>query len=232
MGEFLETAFSFPTLIFTVSTIFLLGFWVVSTVLGAGMNSLDDLDFDFDSDVDVDFESLDTDGDIDLDGDLDGDGSGVLRGALEFLGITGMPLLISLNLLSLFSWFVSLVAMTLLGGPDSSISWLVGFPVLIGSFLAGGFATGRIAKKFSHVFIPTLALRQRDLVGSVCTITTQRVTAEFGQAEVRDEEGGSLLVQVRCSKTNDLTGGDRALIFDLDVDSGVFQISPDTSLAP
>jgi len=230
MGEFLDTAFSFPTLIFTVSTIFLLGFWVVSTVLGAGMNSLDDLDFDFDSDVDVDvdFDSLDTDGDV----DLDSDGGGVLRGALEFLGITGMPLLISLNLLSLFSWFVSLVAVTLLGGPDSSISWLVGFPVLIGSFLAGGFATGRIAKKFSHVFIPTLALRQRELVGSVCTITTQRVTAEFGQAEVRDEEGGSLLLQVRCSKTNDLTAGDRALIFDLDVDSGVFQISPDTSLAP
>lgn len=227
MREFLDTAFSFPTLIFTVSTIFLLGFWVVSTVLGAGMNSLDDLDFDFDSDVDVD---VDFDADTDI--DLEGDGSGLLRGALEFLGISGMPLLISLNLLSLFSWFVSLVAMTILGGPDSSISWLVGIPVLIGSFLVGGFATGRIAKKFAHVFIPTLAIRKRQLVGSACTITTQRVTADFGQAEVRDEEGGSLLVQVRCSKENELAAGDRALIFDLDPDSGVFQISPDTSLAP
>lgn len=230
MREFLDTAFSFPTLVFTVSTIFLLGFWVVSTVLGAGMNSLDDLDFDFDSDVDVDvdFDSIDTDTNI----DIEGDGSRILQGALEFLGITGMPLLISLNLISLFSWFVSLVAMTLLGGPDSSISWLVGIPVLIGSFVAGGFATGRIAKKFAHVFVPTLAIRKRELIGSACTITTQRVTADFGQAEVRDEEGGSLLVQVRCAKANELHAGDRALIFDLDVDSGVFQISPDKSLAP
>ncbi len=226
MREFLDTAFSFPTVVFTLSTIFFLGFWVVSTVLGAGMNSLDDLDFDFDSDVDVD---VDFDAETDL--DVEGDGS-ILRGALEFLGITGMPLLISVNLLSLFSWFVSLVAMTVLGGPNSAISWLVGIPVLIGSFLVGGFVTGRIAKKFAHVFVPTLAIRKRQLVGSACTITTQRVTADFGQAEVRDDEGGSLLVQVRCAKANELGAGDRALIFDLDADTGVFQISPDASLAP
>jgi len=119
-----------------------------------------------------------------------------------------------------------------LGGSDSSIGWLVGVPVLLGSFLFSGFVTGRIARKFAHVFVPTLALRRRQLVGSTCTITTQKVTADFGQAEVRDEEGGSLIVQVRCPKTNDLTSGDTALIFDLDTDSGVFTISPDKSLAP
>ena len=225
MREFLDTAFSFPAVVFTVSTIFFLGFWVVSTLIGAGMNSLDDLDLDFDSDVDADF-------DADTDLDLDGEGSGILRGALEFLGVTGMPLLISINLLSLFSWVFAMIAMTILGGPDSAISWLLGIPVLIGSFLLGGFLTGRIARKFAHVFIPTLAIRKRQLVGRACTITTQRVTADFGQAEVRDDEGGSLLVQVRCNKANELGAGDRALIFDLDAESGVFQISPDKTLAP
>jgi len=225
MQEFFDTALSFPAVVFTVSTIFFLGFWVVSTLMGAGMNALDDFDLDFDSDVDVDL-------DADTDLDLEGDGGGLLRGALAFLGITGMPLLISINLLSLFSWVFAMIAMTVLGGSDSAIGWLLGIPVLLGSFLLGGFLTGRIAKKFSHVFIPTLAIRKRQLVGKACTITTQRVTADFGQAEVRDEEGGSLLVQVRCAKANDLSAGDRALIFDLDADSGVFQISPDTSLAP
>ena len=228
MQEFFDITFSFPTIVFTLSTIFFLGFWVVSTVVGAGLSSLDDLDIDFDSDVDVDVDL-----DVDTDVELDADGSGsLLRSALEFLGITGMPLLISINLLSLFSWFVSLVAMTLLGGPDSTVGWLLGIPVLIGSFLVGGFVTGRIAKKLAHVFVPTLALRRRQLIGTACTITTQRVTAEFGQAEVRDDEGGSLIVQVRCAKANELSSGDRALIFDLDVDAGVFHISPDKSLAP
>lgn len=225
MKEFLDIITAFPVVVFTVSTAILLGFWVAATLLGAGMNALDDLDFDFDADTDVDL-------DVDTEIDLDGDASGVLRGALEFLGITGMPLLLALNLLSLFAWVISFLAMTLLGGSDSTIGWLLGIPVLVGSFLGGGFLTGRIAKRFAHVFVPTLAVKQREFVGTVCTITTQRVTADFGQAEVRDAEGGSLIVQVRCPQDNDLQSGDRALIFDLDKTAGIFQISPDKSLAP
>ena len=226
MREFLDLATSFPVIVFSISTIILLGFWVVSTLAGAGLNALDDFDFDFDADTDVD---LDVDSDLELDSDSSG---GLVRSALEFLGITGMPLLLGLNLLSLFAWFISYVAMTILGGSDSTIGWLLGIPVLVGSFVVSGFLTGRIARKFAHVFVPTLALKQRELVGGVCTITTQRVTADFGQAEVRDSEGGSLIVQVRCAKENDLQAGDRALIFDLDKESGIFHISADKSLAP
>lgn len=233
MREFFDIALSFPTAIFTISTIFLLGFWVVTTLIGAGVNSLDDFDFDLDGDVgsDVDIDAgVDTDVDSDI--DVESDGNGLLRGALEFLGITGMPILISVNLLSLFSWFVSLVLVTLFGGADSKITWLLGIPILLGSFLVGGFLTGRIARRFAHVFVPTLAMRRRQFVGSACTITTQSVTTDFGQAEVRDDEGGSLIVQVRCRKENDLSAGDAALIFDLDVDSGVFHVSPDKNLVP
>jgi len=230
MREFFEIAFSFPAIVFTITTIFFLGFWVLATAIGAGMNSLDDFDFGGDADVDID---IDVDVDVDTDLEIESDSnSGILRSALEFLGITGMPLLIAINLLSLLSWMTAMVAVVLLGGSDSTLSWLLGIPVVIGSFFVGGFLTGRIARKFSHVFIPTLAVRQRQFVGSTCTITTQRVTADFGQAEVRDDEGGSLIVQVRCPKANDLSTGDRALIFDLDTDSGAFSISPDKSLAP
>ena len=227
MSEFLDIAFSFPAVVFTVSTIFFLGFWVISTLIGAGMDSLDDLDFDFDADVDADV-SVDTDTDIDLDGEGAG---GILRGALEFLGITGMPLLLAINLISLFAWAIAMTAMVILGGADNSISAMLGIPVLVGSFLLGGFLTGRIAKRFAHVFVPTLAMRRRQLVGTVCTIKTGKVTADFGQAEVHDDEGSSLIVQVRCAKENDLASGDRALIFDLDTERGVFQVSPDRSLA-
>ena len=225
MQQFFDTAFSFPAVVFTASTIFFLGFWTVSTVIGAGMNALDDFDLDFDADSDIE---VDGGSDVDIDADSSG---GLLRAALEFLGVTGMPLLISINLLSLFSWVIVMIGVTVLGGSDASVGWLLGIPLLIGSFLAGGFLTGRLAKRFAHVFVPTQALRRRQLVGSVCTITTQSVTSTFGQAEVRDEEGGSLLVQVRCAKENDLRAGDRALIFDLDADAGIFQISPDRDLA-
>lgn len=226
MRDFLDIVFSFPTVIFTVSSILLLGFWMLTTLIGAGADAFEDIDFDFDADTDVD---------VDLDVDLDGGGSsgGMLRSALEFLGVGSMPLLLGLSLQSIFAWLASVVAMTVIGtGSSGIVRTLINFVVLAVAFLVGVIITRAIAKRFAHVFRPTHAAKQREFVGSVCTITTSRVTAEFGQAEVRDDEGGSLVVQVRCAKDNDLGAGDRALIFDLDTGTGEFHISPDTSLAP
>lgn len=229
MQDFLDIAFSFPTVVFTVSTILFLGFWTVTSLIGAGADAFEDLDFDFDADTDIEIDpGIDTD--LDVSGGSGGSNS-LLRSALEFLGITNMPLLLALNLESLFAWLTSVILMTILGGADGFLGGIVGIGVLIVSFLAGVFVTTRIGRRWAHVFRPTHALRQRELVGSVCTVTTERVSGEFGQAEVRDAEGSSLIVQVRCTKENDLTSGDRALIFDLDTDSGVFTISPDKSLA-
>lgn len=217
MQDFLDTAFSLPTVIFTVSTIFLLGFWTLTTLIGAGADALDDLDFDFDAETDVD---------VDVSAD-----AGLLRSALEFLGIGSMPLLIALNLESIFAWATSMIVMTIIGDASGVVALVIGLAVAVGAFLVGVFITRAIARRFSHVFTPTLASKRRDFVGSVCTITTERVAADFGQAEVRDGEGGSLIVQVRCMKQNDLARGDNALIFDLDRGTGFFQVSPDRSLA-
>lgn len=215
MENVIETAVSFPAVIFTVSTLFFLGFWLATTLLGAGINSLDDFDFDFDGDVDTDIESA---------GENSG---GLLRSSLEFLGITGMPILLALNLMSIFSWAAVMIALMVVGDRGGLA---VGVPLAIGAFLVGGFLTGRIANRFDNVFIPTPAIRRQQLVGRICTITTTKVTGTFGQAEVRDDEGGSLVIQVRAEGTNELTAGDRALIFDLDHDAGVFQVSADTGL--
>lgn len=221
MQNVIDTAVSFPAVIFTVSTVFFLGFWLATTLLGAGINSLDDFDFDFDGDADLDV-------DADLDADVSGENSGgLLRASLEFLGITGMPILLALNLLSIFSWATVMIALTVIGdgaGP------LVGLVLAVGAFLLGGFVTGRIAKRFDNVFVPTPAIRRQQLVGRMCTITTTKVTDTFGQAEVRDDEGGSMVIQVRSEGNNALSTGDRALIFDLDRDEGVFQVTADTGL--
>ncbi len=217
MQDVIDTAVSFPAVIFTVSTVFFLGFWLATTLLGAGINSLDDFDFDFDGDAD-----------LDVDAEVSGENSGgLLRASLEFLGITGMPILLALNLLSIFSWATVMIALTLVGGDANP---LVGLLFAVGAFLLGGFITGRIAKRFDNVFLPTPAIRREQLVGRMCTITTTKVTTTFGQAEVRDDEGGSMVIQVRSEGENALSTGDRALIFDLDRDEGVFQVTADTGL--
>lgn len=221
MDDFFDIAFSLPTVVFTVSSILFLGFWMLTSLIGAGADAFDDLDIEFDADTDIE---------LDAGGDATSS-SGVVRSALEMLGITHMPLLLALNLESLIAWLMSMIFMTIFSGVDGILGGIVGLAVLIVSFLIGVMITTAIGRRWAHVFRPTYALRQRELVGSVCTITTGRVTADFGQAEVRAGDGGSLIVQVRCAKENDLTSGDRALIFDHDITNGVFSISPDKSLA-
>lgn len=223
MNNLIDTAFSFPAIVFTVSTIFFLGFWIVTTLLGAGINSLDDFDFDFDGDTDVDT-------DVDLDA---GESGSLFRGALEFLGLTGLPVLLALNLLSLFAWMAVMIVMTLLGGGDQLSGTggaLAGVALLAGGFVFGGFITGRIGRQLASIFRPGHALRRHELVGKVCTVTTDKVTADFGQGEVRDAEGAALLLQIRCADPNELRSGSQALIFDLDSDRGVYTVSPDIGL--
>ncbi len=218
MSDVIDLAFSLPTIIFTISTVFFLGFWILTTVFGAGVDALDDLDIDLDADVDTDVEG--------------GSSGGLLYSALEFLGIAGMPVLLALNLISIFAWGMSMTVMSIAGEVSGAAAIATGLLVFFGSFLFGGLVTGRIAQRFSYVLQPTFAIKRRELVGKSCVLTTQRVTADFGQAEVRDDEGGSLIVQVRCPRSNTLGSGDRALIISLDADNGVFEISPDPNLVP
>lgn len=218
METFVDTALAFPTVVFTVLLVVSLGVWLVSTVFGAGFDALDiDLPGDVDADVDVD----------------GGEGGGLLRGAFDLLGITGMPVMLGLVLVSLTGWVASMLVMgTVFSDVDGLTLVVVGVAVLIASLVVASLVTGVVNRRYSHVFVPTLAMRNRDLVGRVCTVTTQRVSATFGQAEVRDDEGGSLLVQVRCQADNDLTAGDRVLIYDLESADGTFMVSPDRSIVP
>lgn len=220
MNEFLENVVSFPAVIFTVSSLCLLGFWVLTTLLGSGFDAFGDLDLDIDTDVDVDV-------DLDIDTDAEASSGGILQSAMEFLGISGMPLLLALNLLSLFAWAISMIGVAFMGDLDGGARVGVGALIAIVAVFGAGKMTGRIGTVLEPVFIPTRSLRRGDLVGSTCTVQTLKVTSSFGQAEVRTTEGDSLLVQVRCDEHNELTAGSQTIIFDVDRESEIFYVSAD-----
>jgi len=219
MSDFFDIIFSFPTVIFSVATVVFVGFWTVTTLFGVGADALDGLDLDIDLDTDVDL-------DVDVDTDFDiGADAGLLASALNFMGLTRVPLLLGLSLLSLFAWLASALAIALLDSPSGVSGTVIGIAVSIGAFLVGVGATNVIGKRLEGVFKSGDSL-------TTCQITTSKVTGNFGQAEVRTEDGGSLIVQVRCSKPNELGAGDHALIFDLDNTDGIFQIAADRMPTP
>lgn len=211
VGRIVELSFGFPTIVFTTLLLFSLGYWILSMLLGAGG---DGLDFDLDGDID-----------LDLDLDVDNNVSQGLGGLMRTFHLHHIPLSLTFTLLSLFGWFFSLLATSLVT-ETSSTSIIVGVGVLIGSLLLSGFLTGRLGQLLAPAFRSASATTRSDLIGKICVIRTGSVTGTFGQAEVLDSDGGTHLIQVRSHEQNDLGQGSKALLVSVDED-GIFGLSPD-----
>ena len=213
MADFLDAIVEFPTIIFTVIAGTSLTLWIVTTAFGVGFDALDGLT------------------DIDVDVDADAEGGGVLAGALGFLGLASLPITVSLTLSSIFAWLISLTLMTAVGSRTTWVLISIGVVVFFVAAIAALAITAALAKPLARVFVTEPPPRRGDFVGKACIVRTERVTADFGQAEVVDAEGATLLLQVRCDEANELGHGDEAVIWSLDDEVGVFQITP-TPLSP
>lgn len=204
VSDFLDAIVEFPTVIFTVIAAASLSFWVISTLLGAG------------------FDLGDADSDV---GDASGDG--LLGGFLSFLGLASLPLIVSSAIVSVIAWFTSLLLMQIIGSRTTWVLASLGIIVFFVSFAVAAFIAAQLARPLSKIFVPGEPQRRADFVGRPCVVRTEKVTDVFGQAEVVDTEGATLLIQVRCKKANNLRHGDVAIIWSLDDEAATFQVTPD-----
>jgi hypothetical protein len=152
-------------------------------------------------------------------GDLDvGDG----------LGLGGVPVTVTASVLVVVSWFVTLAGGVVTAALDlgSFMTVLLGIGVLVVAVLAGLFAARLVAAPLRKLYAPGGEASRNDFVGRECVIRTGRVTGEFGQAEVSALDGSTAIVQVRQSGEHQLAYGNRALIFDYDIDGEFFWVAP------
>ncbi|MFH8349914.1 hypothetical protein [Streptomyces sp. NPDC018045] len=153
---------------------------------------------------------------------LDG-GEGVDGG---FAGATGLPVTVTLSLGVLIAWAVSLAGAALTESPPLRAAALA-------LALLTAWAGTRVAVRLARRLLPPERVASRnDFVGRVCVIRTGRVSSDFGQAEVRADDGSTAVIQVRTEETG-LTAGSSALIFDYDADGEFFRVAPfDAALDP
>lgn len=209
MSEFLGLILSFPTVIWTGLLGLFLLYWLMAI---AGVVDLDIFD-------------------IDVDMDADAGSVGGVAGLLSTLGLTGVPIMISLSILVLLAWILSFLgqyllfplAGTMFGGLSIVLLTLMSVVLFIGVLVLSVPITAAIVKPMAPMFVSHGAVTNKDFLGYTCEITTGSVTEKFGQASI-DDHGAGLLVSVRASEPNSFKKGDRAVIISYDATGGVYQI--------
>jgi hypothetical protein len=225
MSQLLYIASSFPTVVWTVILGVALIYWVF-VILGA-------LDIDLFGDADIDGVS---------EGGADGVAGGAGEGAdaadaadtgtgggagiLAALGLRRVPLTVSVSFVVLFSWITCLLVLFYAGDWLGALPrWLAGTLLLVASFLLAVPLASLASRPLAPLFQVHGAKRAADYIGSMCTVTTGRVDAKFGQALI--EDGGDLLrISVCCDHENNLARHDKALIIDYDKERAAYLIEP------
>jgi hypothetical protein len=194
---FVGTALSFPTVLFSFLLLVVVGYWLL--VLTGVLDLGDDLDLD-----------------------------GVPGDVLAGLGLGGLPATIVFSLIVAVAWFVSLAGTALLDGLGLGVAARVAVSVgvLLVALCGAWLVTRLVAVPLSRLFPTGTESSRQAFVGSLCTIRTGRVTADFGQAEVTAADGSSAVVQVRQSGAEPLRAGSSALIYDYDVEGEFFWVMP------
>jgi hypothetical protein len=186
--------------------------------------------------VDVDLpgggDGFEADLDLGTDGlDVDTDG-GLIDGLLAATGLAAVPATVALGLVVVFGWFVAFLATAALQAADlpTAAAVALGLVALAAAFAVGTVAASLAARPLAPLFATTHAESRSAFVGRLCTVRTERVTADFGQAEAADPDGATVLVPVRVADADadgpPLRRGDRALIVDYDPAAEVFFVTP------
>jgi hypothetical protein len=192
MASFIAAILAFPTVVFTVLVgLFLL--YALATLLGA-----------------LDIHWLD--GVLGIDHAPDS----VLEGALNFLGVAGIPLTIFGGVSSVFAWVTSIAATKFLPG---SLAMSAG--ILVGSGIAGLVLGGLAVRPMRGIFTTPVGASRKQIVGKICTVRSLRVNENSGTAEVAD-----FIAEVRCFRENQLTLGSKAIVYDYDHKNDLFHVGP------
>ncbi len=207
MDPFYQIIASFPTIIFTLLFFFCLIYWVVAAL---GMIDLDFLDFDFDGDIDV-VDSMEAQNSI--------------AGLVLKLGLHGVPLIVSLSILSITGWllsfYISFYAFSVI--PGKLLEFLAGIPILIAAFLGALFLT-KICLKPIRKFLSKLEVDEtKYIIGQTLVVRSGMVTNTTGQA-IMNDGGAGIILNVRTKGELEFKKGDQVVVIEALTGDSIYRV--------
>lgn len=202
MDLFLTTSLGFPTLVYSVLLALCLVYWLLAAT---GL-------------VDIDLDGLGLDVDME---------SGGIAGIFGRLGLSGLPTMVVVTLLSFFGWiltyFVHLLLLSHLFGP---LRWLLGAGIGLLALVPAILATAAVLRPVRRALIHLRPLPETSLLGRVATVRTPEVTTVGGMAEL-DDGGAGLILQVRGDDGAGMKRGDRVVLVSHASDTNTWQVIPE-----
>ena len=202
MTEFLQTALTFPTLLYSVLLAFCVIYWLLAAT---GLMDLDALD-----------GLLGDDGDSHHASDS--------AGLLARLGLGGVPIMIVLTVLSFFGWTVTyFVHLLVLQHLPALLRMLGGIATLVGALVPGVLVTSLLLRPVRKLMVklrPPVAPR---ILGRVGTVISPEVDGNQGRAEFADG-GAGLILQVRVAPPGRFLRGDRVVLLEHDATANTYLV--------
>lgn len=206
MTDFLNNAFSFPTLFYTGLLGLTILYWIVS--------SLGLADFDFADGNGIELEVPDA-----------ADASGWLN---KFK-LDGIPVTISISFVILFAWIICFIVVHFYQGKitNTLIEVFVGIWAIILAPIVAAPIVGTLLTPLKPVFQKLKedgeGRKADSLIGHLAIVRTNKVSMSFGDAKL-DQEGANLILKVRAEEPNDFKRGDSVVITEYLEDENTYRV--------
>lgn len=205
MDPFYQNVSSFPTVIFTFFLLLFMMFWMVAVL---GFIDIDALHI---PDLDVDIDDVTT--------------PDAVAGLIMKLGLHGVPITITLSLISLIGWMVSyyLVYFLFDGIAEGMFRYLFGLPAFLVSLLIAVKITSILIRPLKPLFRKMQQTTEKIVLGQTGIVRTSRVDNDFGEATVEDG-GAGLILKVRTFGDETFKKGDRVVLLEYVQDKNVYRV--------
>lgn len=207
MTEFLNTVLTFPTLVYSVLLAFCTVYWLLAAT---GI---------------VDFDAVD--GWLTTDGDTAE--PNVAAGMVARLGLSGVPMMLVLTVLSFFGWLITyFVHLFLLQHLPDGLRWIGGAGTLIVTLLPGALVTSLLLRPLAAVIARLRPPVPPSVLGRAGAVISPYADADTGRAQF-DDGGAGLILQVRTLPGERLARGDRVVLIEHLESDNTYRVMSETA---
>jgi hypothetical protein len=190
MTDFLVTALTFPTLIYSILLALCVVYWALAAF---GL---------FDADV---VDGL-------FDGDTDGADAPDVAGILAKLGMAGVPMMLVLTVLVFFAWAATyFVHLLVLQHLPNVLRYLAGGVVAVFALVPGLLVASLVLRPLRRFLVRLRPPMAPSILGRTAIVSTPAVSSDYGMATV-DDGGAGLILQVRHADPERFKRGDRVVL--------------------